>query len=281
MAIGSYRLMPAATWRVLAVATGLFVATIARADVTIAGSNHVLPVVKRAAGEFQAQTGIRIAVEGGGSERGIAAALEGSAQIGMVSRELGEDEARRLVAQTVGYDAIAVFVNERNGMVGLTRAQITDLYSGRIKDWQALDARAIDGRVVLIGKRRGRTTRDLFDGFFGLRGREYPAGTQLIGANLSSILYGSIDPLSIGYVSLGWIDDALRQGAPIKVLAVDGIEPTPANVRSGKYPYKRPLILVTRGRATGQAARFIDWLRSPAGQAAVRAEGFVALEPAR
>lgn len=97
----------------------------------------------------------------------------------------------------------------------------------------------------------------------------------MIGANIASILYVSIDPQSVGYVSLGSLEHARQFGAPVKLLPIDGVAPSIENIANGRYPYRRPLNLVTRGKPQGETLRFIEWLKSPAGQQAVVAEGFL------
>ena len=254
---------------------GLLLAfSVAHADLRVTGSSTILPVVKRATVEFSLMTGIRVHVSGGGSGHGVKSVGNGSAHIGMVSRALHPDEARHLVATPIGLDGVAVFVHERNAIQELKRDQVAGIYSGRIGHWRDLGPGTIDGRVERVGKLHGRSTRELFDGFFGLSGREYPPGTHLIGANVAGILYVSIDPMAVGYVSAGSLTHAIRQGAPIRPLPIDGVEPTERNMVNGRYPYVRPLNLVTRGAPQGEARRFIDWMKGEAGQHAVRVDGF-------
>lgn len=275
--MSSMGLMPYPLWIRLLTGLCLLVAsTGAYADLLISGSSTILPVIQRAAAAFTAETGIRLRVSGGGSDAGVTAALSGKAHIGMVSRALHPDEARRLVATPIGRDAVAVYVHERNPLRDLSHAQVTDIYRGRYREWRELAANT-SGRIVRVGKQHGRSTRELFDRYFDLLGQEYPADTHLIGANAASILYVSIDPQAIGYVSVGSLERAVQHGAPVRALSIDGIAPTRAHVQSVRYPYLRPLNLVTRGAPQGEARRFIDWLRSDAGQALVEAEGFLAL----
>lgn len=130
-----------------------------RAEVLVAGSSTILPIVKRTADTFTAQTGIRVHVTGGGSDHGIKTAAAGSMQVGMVSRALRAGEARLLVAHTIGLDGVAVFVNESNGITELTKRQVADIYAGRVNQWRDIDPAAIDGRVVGVGKWTDRSTR--------------------------------------------------------------------------------------------------------------------------
>lgn len=253
----------------------LAVLTPVRADLVITGSSTILPIVKRVATDFTAKTGIKVRVSGGGSDHGVKSATASKADIGMVSRQLHGDEAKALTATTIAIDAVALFVHERNAIAGLTHQQIADVYTGKISQWRELDATTTDKRIYLVGKWHGRSTRELFDGFFGMRGKEYPIGTHMIGANVASILYVSLDPYAIGYVSVGSLDHAEKHGAPLKILSVDGVAPSHENVLSGRYPYMRPLNLVTRGAPMGEAARFIEWMTGSVGEQAAREEGFI------
>lgn len=253
----------------------VFTLTPVRADLVITGSSTILPIVKRVAAEFTATTGIKCKIGGGGSDHGAQSAAQGKANIGMVSRSLHEDEARTLVATTVALDAVAVYVHERNPVTGLTRDQVAGIYSGRLTQWGQIDPASGDSRIYPVGKWHGRSTRELFDGFFGLRGKEYPTGMHMIGANVASILYVSLDPFAIGYVSVGSLAHAAKLGAPVKILPLDGVAPSDDNILAGRYPYVRPLNLVTHGAPRDEAARFLEWMTGPVGQQAARTEGFL------
>jgi len=61
-----------------------------------------------------------------------------------------------------------------------------------------------------------------------------------------------------------------RGQVPIKMLALDGVEPTEANLRNGRYPVQRPLLVITRGQPSGVVARFVAYLAGPEGQTIVR-----------
>lgn len=245
------------------------------ADLVIVGSSTILPIIKRAAADFTAQTGIKLTLSGGGSGQGVEGVLGGRAHIGMVSRTLHADEAKQLVATPFAQDGVAIFVNERNSISALTAAQVADIYRGTLKSWRQLDATGPAGDIVRVGKWHGRSTRELFDSFFGLTGVEPPTDTKGVGSNVAGILYVSIDPQAIGYVSIGALDHAMKQGAPVKPLPLDGIAPSIGNVQDGQYRLTRLLNLVTRGEPQGEARRFIGWMRSEAGQRAAAAEGFI------
>jgi phosphate transport system substrate-binding protein len=90
------------------------------------------------------------------------------------------------------------------------------------------------------------------------------AGNEQITAEVAK------NPSGIGYVGLAYIHDP-----GIKVVAIDGLLPTRADIVSGKYPYSRPTFYYTNGEPTGEAAKFIAFTLSAEGQKIAEKVGFV------
>ncbi|MBN1785947.1 MAG: substrate-binding domain-containing protein, partial [Candidatus Methanofastidiosa archaeon] len=78
-------------------------------------------------------------------------------------------------------------------------------------------------------------------------------------------------PYSIGYIGLGYVD------AAVKLIAVDGVEPSEATVLDGSYPISRYLYMITNGEPTGLAKAFIEFVLSSEGQDIIAVEGFIKL----
>ena len=80
---------------------------------------------------------------------------------------------------------------------------------------------------------------------------------------------------AIGYSYLYYVEQ-LVESENIKVLAVDGIAPTPENLQSGAYPFTVYYYAVyVEGNET--AERFVNWLVSDEGQACIGQAGYVTL----
>lgn len=82
-------------------------------------------------------------------------------------------------------------------------------------------------------------------------------------------------PDAIIFISLGDADGEAKKGTPIKLLAVEGVAATPANVGVGTYPISRPLILVTKELPTGLTRAFIDFALSARTKENVQKHGFI------
>src|SRR5215218_10048078 len=133
----------------LLTALGLaFLTTQANADkLVIKGSDTLgAKLVPQLAEQFKAQhpgTTFDIAAEG--STTGIAAIIDGTAQIGMSSRrakpaEVGAASGKdvNMKPTVVAYDGLGVIVNTSNPIKGLTKKQVEQIFTGEVADWSAV-----------------------------------------------------------------------------------------------------------------------------------------------
>lgn len=233
----------------------------ARADVSVAGSSTLLPIVRDAANIFEQQTGIKVKVSGGGSDSGVSSIIGGTADIGMVSRHLVATETALLNSVLIANDGIAVVVNQRNPLVNLGSSQVRGIFSKRIERWSDLDWKD-GGQIVPVIKSAGRSTRTLFDQQFNI-GNAIPSGFHEVGANVAMVLFVAADPQSIGYVSIGTLEDARQRGLRVQGLLIDGVPPTMENCHLRRYPLCRPLYLVTRGIPRPEVRKFLEFMSGP------------------
>lgn len=240
----------------------------------IFGSSTMFPIVQSAASTFEKDTGIKIELEGGGSEKGIRALLDGDADVSMVSREVVDTDSMEIRFHTIGYDGIALVVNKSIPLEEITDQQVVDIYSGRMSNWLSLTG--LDRPISIISKHEGHGTKTMFDAYFDLSDRIAP-NAFLFHSNNESVAMVSSDPNAVGYVSFGSAEHAVSLGLEMKILKLNGIAATSENVSSGNYPLCRPLNLVVMENPSPEASRFIDFMRSHAGQRFVKLHHFVVL----
>lgn len=239
---------------------------------TLTGSSTIAPLAQELGKRFeQLHPGVRIDVQAGGSSRGVSDARSGAVDIGMASRALNADEAD-LKAFPVARDGVAVIVHQSNPVQVLTRAQIIDLYTGKVRSWSAVGGAG--GAVVVVNKAEGRSTLELFLHHFGLKASAVRADV-VIGDNQQGIKTVEGNPLAIGYVSIGTAEFEAGHGAAIKLLPMDGVAPSTQSVRDGTFPLARPLNFVTRKAPQGLAKEFIDFAMSAQADDIIRKEYFV------
>lgn len=105
--------------------------------ISIVGSTSVSPLMEVLAEEYKAlNPDVQIDITSNGSSAGMTAAMEGTADIGMASRELKEEEAAELTADAIAVDGIAVVVNKANTLAGLTMDQVKAIFTGETTEWE-------------------------------------------------------------------------------------------------------------------------------------------------
>jgi phosphate transport system substrate-binding protein len=106
----------------------------------VGGSTSVYPLMQKLEEAYEALKGdkVDIEVQGGGSTVGMTGAIDGTFQIGMASRELKDSELAELTPYVIAMDGIAVVVNTENTVANLTMAQIKDIFTGVVTDWDAV-----------------------------------------------------------------------------------------------------------------------------------------------
>lgn len=226
---------------------------------TLTGSSTVAPLVLDLGKRFEKQNpGVRIDVQAGGSSRGLADARSGLADLGMVSRALKPDEAD-LTSYVLALDGITIVLHKSNPVTALSNEQIVAIYTGKITNWKTVGGK--DLPITVVNKAEGRSTLELFLQYFKLKAPDVKAQV-VIGDNQQGIKTLAGNPGAIGYVSIGSAEYEEEDGTPIKLLPINGVAATVANVRNRTFPLSRPLVLVSRAPATGLTKRFIDFAQS-------------------
>ncbi|MBF0777674.1 substrate-binding domain-containing protein [Streptococcus cuniculi] len=107
--------------------------------VVVAGSSSVNPVMEKLKEAYQtANAGVTVEIQQSDSSTGVTSAIEGSADIGMVSRDLKDSETSKGVSATaIAMDGIALIVHKDNPLSGLTIQEVQDIYTGKEGQWSA------------------------------------------------------------------------------------------------------------------------------------------------
>jgi phosphate transport system substrate-binding protein len=239
----------------------------ARQGLTLAGSTSLQPFAEKWADAYRARRPeVQIHVQGGGSTAGVQAALSGAAQIGMSSRALTPDEARRVTGIPVARDGIALVVHPGNPVSDLSLTQARAIYVGEIRNWRLLGGP--DAPITVITREEGSGTRGAFETLV-MAGRRIAASALVQDSTGAVRQMVASDPAALGYISIGLVD------ATVKALEFGGIQANEANINVGTYPLVRPFLFVIPGDERGPATDFIDWVTGPEGRDLTRSEGLL------
>jgi phosphate transport system substrate-binding protein len=236
--------------------------------ITFAGSTTVQPLADKLGVAFQTRhPQLVLDIAAGGSVVGIKAVHDGTTDIGMASRALKPEEAGGLAQYHIASDVLAIVANQSNPITGVTRAQLRDIFLGKLVNWQELGGP--DRPIVPVVREKSSGTRGAFDEL--VLEKQDPQGARLQAAVTAGDVVALVlnTPGAIGYVGFGSLDTRL------KVLAIDGVTPSPGTVQNNSYQLVRPLLLLTGPLTQPIAQTYIDFALSPEGQSLVEADGWV------
>jgi phosphate transport system substrate-binding protein len=117
--------------------SGAFTSNGASGKIVVAGSSSVTPVMEKLLEAYQkVNPGAKIELQESDSTTGMTAAIDGTCDIGMASRELKDSEkSAGLTNQVIALDGIAVIVNNKNSASNITSEQVKAIFTGETTDW--------------------------------------------------------------------------------------------------------------------------------------------------
>ena len=242
-------------------------------SVTMAGSTSMEKLANALSESFMAEyPGVTVNAEFTGSGAGIESLIAGSVDIGNSSRSLKDEEkSQGAVENVVAIDGIGVIVDPDNGLDGLTKEQLVDIYTGNISNWSELGG--TDEPIVVVGREAGSGTRDGFESILDVKDTcAYANELDSTGAVIAKV---ASTPGAIGYASFGDLNDS------VKTLALDEVTPSIETIKDGSYILQRPFVMATMGEVSEQneavQALFV-YLKSDAGKQIVESVGLVTVD---
>jgi len=225
------------------------------------------------AGAYERKTGQQIKIEGGGATKGIRQVAALQSDMGGTCRHVvrGASEEQGVKLFPVAWDALAVIVHKSNPVQSVTLEQVRDIYLGKIRNWKEvggpdapLELFARKGKISGVGL----TLRQLV---FADENTEF-AASQFFPSTGPLEQAVEKSPNSIGITG---ISSARKRD--VKIIQLEGKDPSYANIRSGEYLLYRPLYIVGNLRSPhyGEVKGFVDFAHSSEGRDIVRANGVV------
>ena len=241
--------------------------------ISLAGSTSMQKLADALAETFmEANSGVTVTVEYSGSSAGIESLLNGSCDIGDASRNLKDSEkSGGAVENIVAIDGIAVIVDKNNTVAGLTKQQLSDIYTGAVTNWSEVGGS--DTPIVVVGREAGSGTRGAFEEILKVEDAcKYAVECDSTGAAMAKV---ASTEGAIGYVSLDVLDDS------VNALNLDDVAPTSDNIVAGTYFLCRPFVMATKGEISEQnelVQAFFNFLKSDEGKAVVKAVGLITVD---
>lgn len=205
---------------------------------------------------------------------GMAALRAGQCDIAAASRaaiaeelELTKASGIEMNEAVLGAYSVAVVVNANNPIGNLTRDQVQGIFTGKITNWK--DVGGPDAAISLY-------VRDPISGtHLGFKEVAMNNEASTAHPHLLTNYTGIVQAVATDAHGIGYSGVEMARAPGVKVLSIEGVEPTTANINSGKYPYARVLRLYTNKARESKATRdFLEFVLSQRGQALMTQLGF-------
>ncbi len=231
---------------------------------------------------------VSIAVTGGGSGTGIASLMSGTADIAEASRNMEKKEIDLALSKKispkeihVANDGVTLVVNPSNPVSKLTEQQLSDIYTGKIKNWKEVGG--VDKKIVALSRERNSGTHVFFvEHVVKMNDKknpnEFAASVLMMPSSQAIIDEVATNNAAIGYVGLGYLTKKEKALAIAKDANSPYVLPSVATILSGAYPIARSLLFYTNGEPTGKIKEFVDFVLSPEGQKIVLKMDFVPIK---
>lgn len=249
---------------------------------SIKGSDTMVILGQRLAEEYmKANPGAVVQVNGGGSGTGIAALINGTADLAQASRPMKDEEKQQakasrgtdVVEHPVALDALAVFVNSTNPVKVLSISQVKDIFQGKLTNWSQIGGP--NAPIVLYGRESSSGTYDYFREHV-LAKEDFSPRVQTLQGTAAIINAVGSDKNGIGYGGIAYSKNV----QPVAV--ADGskapVAPSEATVADNSYPLSRKLFFYYPQNAPDRVTKFAQWALTPEAQALVTQVGYFPLK---
>jgi phosphate transport system substrate-binding protein len=171
-----------------------------------------------------------------------------------------------LAATQIAWDGIGILVHLSNFTKEVTKEQVADIYSGKVKEWSELGGP--ETKILLIDRPKNQNIRDAFERQLGINGK-IPDNAKVIAKDDKVIktVVGTLPPMSaIAYISLNQGLAVVTSGVAVRLLPVDKVEPEVPTVKDGRYPLRRPVLLLAKKDTNPLVDAFVQFSQSSAGR---------------
>jgi phosphate transport system substrate-binding protein len=256
------------------------------------GSDTMVNLAQAWAEEYgKVVPGVSVEVSGGGSGVGIAALINGTADIANSSRQVEPEEAEKAKKATgkdpkeflVGYDGLAIYVHKDNPLDEISMEDLGEIYreGGKVDSWSQIGVAKVPGaqndKIIRVSRQNNSGTYHYFREVVVGKKADYKSGSLDMNGSKDVVELVAKTPGAIGYSGLGYATPAVKIVKVSKKKGEPSVMPANATVLDKTYPIARPLFMYTPGEPSENAKKYLDWIVSDAGQKVVDKSGYVPL----
>ena len=234
-------------------------------DYVASGANGANPQMTALITRFsQLHPGVNFKLNDIDTETSIVNVNTGDVDFGYIGRDLRAIEPK-ITLTPIGFTGSSMAVNAANPITNLTKEQIAKIYGGTIKDWTDVGSSA--GAVKAFRREAASSTRTTIESYvWGSATPAYAADVQEIFESADTIKAIGAFKGSLGTVTLSAKN---LKDATIKLIGMDGVQPTLANLNNGSWRISKPSYMSTNpdpAKVKPAIKALLDFVKSPEGQ---------------
>ncbi len=257
------------------------------------GSDTMVNLAQAWAEEYaKIDPNVSVEVSGGGSGVGIAALINGTADVANASRKLEPEEVEKAKAAhggkepqefMVGYDGLAIYVHKANPLEEITMEDLGEIYreGGKTEKWAQVGVKSIpgakDGNIIRVSRQNNSGTYHYFRETVVGKKSDFKSGSMDMNGSKEVVELVAKTPGAIGYAGLGYATGEVKILKVSKKKGEPAIKPANATVLDKTYPISRPMFMYTPGEPSPGVKKYLEWIMTDAGQKIVEQSGYVPL----
>ncbi len=198
------------------------------------------------------------------------------AQASKEQAKIAKEKGIQLTFTPIGKEAFVFVVNSKNPVQSVSVKQIQDIYAGRIARWSEVGG---DSAAILPFQRPANSGSQTIMQAKVMQGQamRQPMQEEVqqgMGGLVRQVAAYRNSENALGYSFRFYVTQMLKQGG-VKLLHIDGVEPSLDHIRSGKYPLTVDVYMVTTQQSKSSVDQLREWVLSPAGQKLVQDTGYI------
>jgi len=245
--------------------------------IALDGSTGMLPLARALATAYQQKSPSSEVEIGKGL--GTGARLEALAgnkiQIALASHGIKPEDVQKgnLRVIEVAKGAIVFAINGSVPLTDITEAQVCDIYSGKVQNWQSLGGPNVP--IVVLTRPPTEVDPEVIRAKIKCFAQLKEVETAKVMARGGDMATGLAEtPNAIGMTSMTVVE---QSAGKVKALTINGVAPTAENVKNGRYFLTRDFLFVTKDKTTADIKKFLDFVLSSEGDRVILANGAVPL----
>jgi phosphate transport system substrate-binding protein len=256
-----------------------------------AGSDTMVNLAQAWAEAYaEVESEVSVEVSGGGSGTGIAALINGTADLVNSSRAMKDSELDRSKQSSgedpkqfiMSFDALAVYVHKDNPLEEITLQQLAGIYGegGNLTQWTQLGIQnqgCSSAEIIRVSRQSNSGTYAYFREAILGKTKDFKLGSRDLHGSKDVVELISKTPCAIGFSGMGYATKGVKMLRVARSESAEAFAPTVLNTRDKTYPIARPLYMYTLGEPEGILKKYSDWCLSEVGQSIVEDSGYVSV----